>query len=104
MTNTPPGIPSTIVNELHTDTVVAPEAWACALVNADWSSLSEHEAQLCEAFEADLATDGWAVYDVARDGASGEPYEPWFTWNYCTYVPGADRDGGMMRDYIVGKL
>jgi hypothetical protein len=104
MTNTLPAIPGTIVNELHTDTIVAPDAWACALVNGDWDTLSEHEAQLCEQFEADLAVDGWAVFDVARDGATGEPCEPWFTWSYRSYVPGAECDGGMMRDYIVAEL
>jgi hypothetical protein len=33
-----------------------------------------------------------------------EPYEPWFTWSYRTYVRDADCDGGMMRDYVIAKL
>jgi hypothetical protein len=66
-TNTIPGIPGTIVHELHTDTITAPDAWMCALVNADYSGLEINEALRCEAFETDLAADGWAVFDVVRD-------------------------------------
>jgi hypothetical protein len=104
MSNVIPAIPGTIVHELLTETVVAPDAWACALVNGDRTGLDEREAQLCEAFETDLATDGWAVYDVVRDD-EGEPCEPWFTWNYRVFVPGADGacEGGMMRDYIIAS-
>jgi hypothetical protein len=104
MTNTLPGIPGTIVHELHTDTITAPDAWMCALVNADWSGLDPDEAQLCAAFETDLAADRWAVFDVVRDDHTGEPCEPWFTWSYRTYMPDADCSGGMLRDYVVARL
>jgi len=64
------------------ETVVAPESWATALVNGDWSGLElePSDAAACRAWIADQAASGWQVVDVARD-ASGEAEDPWFSWS-----------------------
>lgn len=83
---------------IETDTVTLPAAWACALINGDYTGFDyngadEAEAQRCEAAEAALAADGWSIVDCAD--------EPRFTNMYRLYDAGADFTGGDVLDYTV---
>src|SRR5215472_12519117 len=102
-------IRGTITRELETDTVVLPDAWASALVNAGWTVLDPEETAQCEACETDLARAGWAVFDGARD-ARGEPEPAWFGRRlslagrrFINRVPDPE-EVEWLRAYLVAKL
>lgn len=82
---------------INVDTVTLPAYWASALVNNDWSGLTEVETVMCRAAIARLAADGWSVVSTVDDD------EPRFTWSYQLYCPEADCSGGDVLDYVVHK-
>ena len=81
------------------ETITLPAYWASALVNGDYSGLTDSEAAICREYEARLAADGLSIADVARDD-DGEGQEARFTWSYRLYCPEAGCDGGEVLDYI----
>lgn len=86
---------------MKTDTITLPAYWATALVNGDYSGMTdEAEAARCRAVIAHWADKGWCLYDVARDD-DGEAHEARFTWSYRLYDPGADCSGGEVLDYVM---
>jgi len=85
---------------IETDTVTLPAYWACALVNGDVSGMEDSEIAAMERHIATvLEPFGWHVSDVARDAETGEPCEPYFTWQFALY--GGDAQGGDVLDYVV---
>ena len=85
---------------LKVDTMTAPAFWACALINADLSGMSNAEVAAMEATLAPLEADGWYVVDVVRN-ADGEADEPRFSNCYDMY--GGDARGGDVLDYVLHK-
>lgn len=86
-----------------TVTVTAPAYWASALVNHDYSGLSDQEAAWCDAWAS--AHSPWEVVDVARDD-DGEPPEPRFSRVYHIHACGFCPDGvtgGDVIDYVMRK-
>ena len=81
------------------DTVTAPAFWASALVNDDYSGLTEEEAAAVKAWLANIAPA--YVVDIARD-AEGDADEPRFTWHYRLH--GGDAEGGDVLDYITHQI
>ncbi len=79
---------------MKTDTITLPAAWACALINGDYTGLDNDEAQRCENAESDLADCGWSVVDCG---------DACFTWHYRQYDCGADCSGGDVCDYTIAK-
>jgi hypothetical protein len=84
---------------MTTDTITLPAAWACALINGDYTGFDFScqdggEALRCSTAEDELAAEGWSVVDC------GEAY---FTWSYNLYDRGADCSGGEVADYTIVK-
>ena len=52
---------------METGRIDAPAAWACALINNDWSSLAPDEAQRCRDFSKQFAELGWNIIDVSDE-------------------------------------
>ena len=82
---------------METDTITLPAAWACALINGDYTGFdysgNDAEAARCEAAEAALAAEGWSIVDCAGEAR--------FTNSYRLYDAGADFDGGDVLDYTI---
>ena len=72
---------------MRTDTITAPTAWACYLVNGDASGITDTEAAAADAYFT-----GWRVLGIEDDTER-------FTWSYQLY--GGDASGGDVCDYIV---
>ena len=89
-----------MARKIKVSEVTLPVYWASALVNGDYSGLSEEEAKRCRAKVAELAAEGMAVVDCARDD-SGEIKDARFTWNYPLYDREAAVSGGEVLDYVV---
>ena len=86
---------------IETDTITLPSYWASALVNGDYSGLSDDsEVKRVNATIDRLAADGWHVVSTADDD-DGNSVEPRFTWHYRLYDPGADCSGGEVLDYVL---
>jgi fermentation-respiration switch protein FrsA (DUF1100 family) len=85
---------------LEVDTMTAPSFWACALINADPSGMTDEEIAAMDAYMASLEADGWYVVDVVRD-EDGNADEPRFTWSYDLY--GGTARGGDVIDYVLHR-
>lgn len=80
---------------MRTETITGPAHWASALVNGDYSGLSDEEAAWCRAWYADLG-DGADVVGCAE--------EPRFSWHYDLHANGhcpVGVTGGDVIDYVV---
>jgi hypothetical protein len=72
----------------ETDVIELPAYWASALINDDYSGLSEQEAERCMRKAAALAREGWSVVDC-------------FTWHYQLYDTEAEYFGGDVIEYTI---
>lgn len=68
----------------ETDVIELPAYWARALINDDYSRLSEQEAERCMR-KAAAQREGWSVVGC-------------FTWHYQLYDTGAEYFGGDVID------
>lgn len=79
---------------IETDTITLPAYWASAIINDDWTGISDDaEAERCRRQIDQLAMDGWRI--VSTEG------EAYFTWSYKVHDPGADCTGGEVIDYVI---
>lgn len=74
---------------LHVRTIEAPEYWASALVNGDFSGLTAGEAQQVQVWRKRELPDDASICGCADEGR--------FTWSYRLY--GGDADGGSVIEY-----
>ncbi len=66
--------------------IIGAACWASALVNGDFSGLSEEERAALEHWLAiELNGNRGRILDVKRD-AAGEPEDPHFTWNFDLFT------------------
>lgn len=85
---------------IEVDTVTLPAFWACALINADTSGMTDEEEAHMNAYMETIEADGWYVVDVVRDEDGNS--EPRFTWSYNLY--GGDAKGGDVIDYVMHRM
>ena len=83
---------------IEQDTITLPAFWAGALINGDYTGLDFScedggEALRCSTAEDELAAEGWSIVSCAD--------EPYFTWSYRLYDPGAACTGGDVLDYTI---
>lgn len=83
---------------MEQDTITLPAAWACALINGDYTGFDFScedggEALRCSTTEDELAADGWSIVGRAEDA--------FFTNNYRLYDPGASCTGGDVLEYTI---
>ena len=84
---------------IETVEIIGAAYWASALINGDWSGLDDSEAATLAAWiDRELGGDANRILDVERDD-SGDPADPFFTWNYDLYT-GSDFRGGDCLVYI----
>jgi hypothetical protein len=83
-------------HDMKTETITAPAYWAAALVNGDFSGLSNEENAALLKWQ--VANGNPWVLDVARD-EDGEGIGPRFTWSFDLY--GGTARGGEVLDYVV---
>lgn len=81
---------------LEVTVATAPAAWASALVNGDWSGMSDDDTRACRDWIESQRP--YAVADVQRN-ADGEACDPRFTWHYTLY--GGTAAGGEVLDYVM---
>lgn len=72
-------------NAVSVSVVTAPASWASALVNGDESGLDAQEQTLLAAWRKRM--DAPNVVGIWEDDKTGEPLEPWFSWQFGTIVP-----------------
>lgn len=83
-------------------TVTACAYWASALLSGDLSGIDDADDLVAyEEFCAELAEQGLAIIDVARD-QDGEPVEARFTWHGHLY--GAGVAGTDVLDYVAHHI
>lgn len=74
-------------------TLTAPAAWASALVNGDFSGLSDEEERACRAWIEQQAP--YRVVSTVEDSER-------FTWHFRLH--GGNAEGGDVVDYIAHKV
>jgi hypothetical protein len=83
------------VTTIETTECDMPAAWACAIVNGDWSGLDSAEIDACRAALSELAADQWRVVSTTDDS------EGWFgAWR----PRGGERVQTLMLTYILHKV
>jgi hypothetical protein len=79
---------------IETDTVTLPSYWASAIINGDYSGMTDDEEARCQHELDKLADEGWDVVDCTEESTR-------FTWSYRLYDTLADCSGGEVMDYTV---
>lgn len=70
--------------------ITGPAYWASAIINGDYSGLSETESEACRAWLEHEQIDGWRIVSTVDDSER-------FTWHFRLY--GGECDGGDVLDY-----
>lgn len=77
------------------DTITLPVYWASALINGDFSGITEAcEANAIKEVQANLRAQGWTAVSTVEDSER-------FTWSYQLYDPSAECVGGTVLDYVI---
>ena len=74
--------------------ITLPTAWASALINGDYTSLTRLEVDRCSVIEDNLLREGWSIVSDVEDSDR-------LTGRYDLYDPDSGFLGGNVTDYVI---